>query len=211
VIANHRAPSETLEDYHNQYPGQLHLVPGDIGEETTAVAIADTARSVGNLHTLIHNAGISRDQPLTQMSVENWDDVQRVNLRGAFLATKHALRIMIRRRYGRIVYLSSISAIMGNAGQANYAASKAGLHGLARTVAQEYASFNVRTTVLAIGVLDVGLGAAMTPQNQRRKTDRSLLGLIDGKQVAETLAYLSGPNADYINSEVIRMDGGMRY
>lgn len=211
VIANHRSPSPNLEEFRRKFPGQLQLVPGDIGEESTAIALADAARNAGDLHVLIHNAGVTRDQLLAHMPVEDWDEVQRVNLRGGFLATKHAVRIMLRRRYGRIVYISSIAAVMGNTGQANYAASKAGLHGLARSVAQEYASYNIRSTVLAVGVLDVGLGAAMKPNTQRRKVDRSLLGLIDGASVAETLAFLAGPKADFINSEIIRLDGGVRY
>jgi 3-oxoacyl-[acyl-carrier protein] reductase len=144
-------------------------------------------------------------------TVEDWDEVLRVNLRGAFLVSKHAVKAMMRARYGRIVYVSSIAALNGNAGQASYAASKAGLQGLALTIAQEYASYNIRTTVVAPGILDTGLGAAVPPAQKRRMIDRALLGLGPAEQTAATIAFLASPGADYINATVIRTDGGMRY
>jgi 3-oxoacyl-[acyl-carrier protein] reductase len=134
-----------------------------------------------------------------------------VNLRGGFLATKHALRVMMPKRYGRIVYLSSVAATAGNAGQANYAASKAGLHGLAMAVAQEYAAHGIRTVVVAPGVLDTGLGAAMKPEHQQVKIDRTLLGLGDPNGIAQTIAFLTTPAADFINATVLRADGGVRF
>lgn len=211
VVANHRSPSEELERLADKHGDRLRLVAGDVADEETSVTIASEARRFGRLDALVHNAAVTRDQPLVRMSVEDWDDVQRINLRGAFLATKHALKIMMRARYGRIVYISSLAAISGNAGQAAYASSKAGLHGLAATVSQEYASYNVRTTTLAPGILDTGLGALVTPAQKRRMVDRALLGLGEAQQTAETIAFLSGPAADYINATVIRSDGGMRY
>src|SRR5205823_8849117 len=139
------------------------LVAGDIGCEETAEKLIAVARALGKLDVLILNAAITRDQPLVRMPVEDWDEVLRVNLRGAFLVTKQALRVMMRHRYGRLIYLSSLSALIGNAGQAGYAASKAALHGLSHTVAQEYASYNIRSVVLAPGLLDIGLGAGLDP------------------------------------------------
>jgi 3-oxoacyl-[acyl-carrier protein] reductase len=137
--------------------------------------------------------------------------VLRVNLRGAFLTTKYSLKLMMRQRYGRIVYVSSVVAGTGNTGQASYAASKAGMTGLSQSVAQEYASYNVRTVVVAPGLLDAGLGATLTPQHQRRMADRSLCGLGDGAQVADTIAFLTTPAANYINATTIHVDGGVRY
>lgn len=102
---------------------------GDVGDEATARQIVTTATELGRLDGLVLNAAITRDQPLVRMSAEDWDEVIRVNLRGPFLATKHALRFMMRRKYGRLVYVSSLAAEFGNAGQGNYAASKAALQG----------------------------------------------------------------------------------
>jgi 3-oxoacyl-[acyl-carrier protein] reductase len=209
VIANYRSSADGLLALQEQHPGALHPIAGDVGDEETAVAIAKQARAMGRLDVLIHNAAISRDRPLIGMSTDDWDDVIRVNLRGAFLTTKHALQVMLRRRYGRVIYVSSIAAVMGNAGQANYAASKAGLHGLSHAVAQEYSSRGVRSVVLAPGVLDTGLGARLAPEIQRRKVERSLHGLGDASSVAATIAFLAGSDADFINGAVVRSDGGI--
>jgi 3-oxoacyl-[acyl-carrier protein] reductase len=211
VIANYRSSADALGRLGEEHPGALHALAGDVGEEATAAAIADRARSLGRLDVLVHNAGISRDGPLIQMSPEDWDDVMRVNLRGAFLTTKHALRVMIRRRYGRLIYVSSLVAVVGNAGQANYAASKGGLHGLSNAVAQEYSSRGIRSVVLAPGLLDTGLGAALAPATRARKAERTLLGVGEAASVAGTIAFLAGPEADFINASVVRSDGGIAF
>jgi 3-oxoacyl-[acyl-carrier protein] reductase len=145
------------------------------------------------------------------MPVEDWDEVIRVNLRSAFLVTKHALRAMIRRRYGRLLYVSSVAAVLGNTGQAGYAASKAALHGLSHTVAQEYSRFDIRSLVVAPGMLNTGLGAVASPDIQQNKIDHSLLGTGSAMSVAQTIAFLVGPEADHINGTVVRIDGGLRY
>lgn len=211
VIANHLSASAGLEELAQAHPGRLRPVAGDIGDEATAMELVAEARRLQRLDVLIHNAAITRDQVLVRTPVEDWDEVQRVNLRGAFLATKHAVKVMMRARYGRILYVSSSTAFTGNAGQASYTSSKAGLHGLAFTVAQEYAAYNVRTAVVAPGILDGGLGASVPSAQKRRMVDRSLLGLGRVDETAATLAYLSSPGADYINATVIHTDGGMRY
>jgi 3-oxoacyl-[acyl-carrier protein] reductase len=211
VLANYRSPAPALQQLAERYPAELRMVAGDVGEEDTAVAIVDAARGLGGLDVLVHNAATTRDRSLVRMAAADWDEVVRVNLRGAFLTTKHALRLMMRRRYGRLIYVSSVSAVVGNAGQANYAASKAGLHGLCHAVAQEYGGYNIRTVVLAPGLLDVGLGAHLDPEIQRQKAERSLLGLGSGESVAATIAFLASPEADFINATVIRSDGGVVY
>ncbi|WP_405584595.1 SDR family NAD(P)-dependent oxidoreductase [Streptomyces sp. NBC_01190] len=211
VVANHRSPSDELATLAEKYTDRLRLVAGDASSDEVAAEMAAEARRFGRLDALIHNAAITRDQPLVRMPVEDWDEVQRVNLRGAFLTTKHALKIMMRARYGRIIYVSSVTAWTGNAGQSAYSASKAGLHGLAMAVAQEYSSYNVRTVTFAPGALNAGLGAALPPAQRRRLSDRSLLGLGEAQPTSETIAFLASPAADYINATLIRADGGMRY
>ncbi|MFF8024966.1 SDR family oxidoreductase [Streptomyces sp. NPDC007896] len=211
VVAGHRSPSEELAQLADKYGDRLRLVAGDVAKEETAVALVAASQQFGRLNVLIHNAAITRDQPLVRMPVEDWEEVHRTNLRGAFLTTKHALRSMMRGRYGRIVYVSSMAATLGNPGQAAYASSKAGLHGLALTVAQEYAAYNVRSVVLAPGILDTGLGATVPPDQLSHMIHNSLVGLGQGQQIADTIAFLVGPAADFINGTVIRADGGMRY
>ena len=118
---------------------------GSIAEESTSEQLAAEAARLGGPQAVIHNASITRDGLLVKMSLDDWQAVQDVNLLGAFLVSKHAVRKMLRHRGGRLVYLSSISAVMGNAGQVNYAASKSGLEGLSRSVAQEYAGRGIST------------------------------------------------------------------
>lgn len=211
VVANHRSPSEDLARLAEKYADRLHLVAGDVAESDTAETLAAEARRFGRLHVLVYNAGITRDQLLVQMPVEDWDEVHRVNLRGAFLTTKHALKVMMRGRYGRIVYVSSIAAVTGNAGQAAYSSSKGGLHGLAMSVSQEYAAYNVRTVTLAPGILNTGMGAAVDPDRRSYMADRALMGLGDGQQLADTISFLASPAADYINATTVHADGGVRY
>ncbi|SOD60425.1 3-oxoacyl-[acyl-carrier protein] reductase [Streptomyces zhaozhouensis] len=211
VIANYRSMSRELQELGRVNGERLRLLPGDVTSEETAESLVVEARRLGRLDVLIHNAGITRDQPLVRMPVEDWDEVHRVNLRGAFLSTKHALKLMMRARYGRIIYVSSVTALTGNTGQAAYTSSKSGLHGLALSVSQEYASYNVRTATVAPGILDTGLGSVVAPAQRRRMEDRSLLGLGPADQTAATVAFLASPAADYINATVIRTDGGMRY
>lgn len=211
VIANHRSPAPRLLALRNAYPSALHLVSGDAADEETAALIADQGRRLGGLHVLIYNAAITRDRALTNMSVRDWDEVMRVNLRGAFVCTKSALGPMLEQRYGRLIYISSVSALLGNAGQANYAASKAGLHGLSLTVAQEYSARGIRSVVLAPGILDVGLGQRMSQKTRARKAERTLLGPGHGHSVASTIAFLAGPEADFVNATVLRSDGGIAF
>jgi 3-oxoacyl-[acyl-carrier protein] reductase len=145
------------------------------------------------------------------MSSEEWDDVIRVNLRGAFLSTKHALKVMMRRRYGRLIYLSSLAAVVGNAGQANYAASKGGLHGLSNAVAQEYASRGIRSVVVAPGVLDTGIGTKLRGDILEAKAERQLFGVGTSESVAATIAFLASGDADFINAAIVRVDGGIKF
>lgn len=211
VIAHHRSASAELDALGEKFGGRLHPVRGDLTDESTALALAERARSLGRLHAVVHNAGTAKDQPLVRMPVEDWDEVIRVNLRSAFLVTKHAVRLMMRERYGRLVYVSSLSAVVGNAGQAAYAASKAGLHGLSQATAQEYARYGIRSVVVAPGLLDTGLGRELPDEVARVKAGRSLLGVGAAESVAATIAFLTGAEADNINATVVHSDGGIAY
>ena len=211
VVANHRSPSKELELLAEQNPDRLVLVQGDVSEESVAAALVDAARRFEGLDAVIHNAGIARDGLAVRLSVDDWDEVMRVNLRSAFLVTKYALKAMMRRRAGRIVYVSSSSAYVGNAGQVAYATSKAGLQGLALSVAQEYRNYGIRTVVLALGLLDTGLGDELTEERREQLVDFSLAGLGDADQAAATLAFLTSEAAGFINATVLRADGGVRY
>lgn len=212
VIANY-ASSGDLLDHRVTEVGADRLVPvkGSIAEESTSEELAAQAAELGGPQAVIHNASITRDGLLVKMSLDDWQAVQDVNLRGAFLLSKHAVRKMLSRRAGRLVYISSISAVMGNAGQANYAASKSGLDGLARSVSQEYASRGISTCVLAAGLIDVGMGARLAPEYQQAKLRKILRGAAQPEEMAGIAAFLASDAASYINATVVHANGGMEF
>ena len=184
---------------------------GSIAEESTSEQLAAEAARLGGPQAVIHNASITRDGLLVKMSLDDWQAVQDVNLLGAFLVSKHAVRKMLRHRGGRLVYLSSISAVMGNAGQANYAASKSGLEGLSRSVAQEYAGRGISTCVLAAGLIDVGMGARLPPETQQAKLGKILGGGAKPEEIAGIATFLASDAATYINATVVHANGGINF
>jgi 3-oxoacyl-[acyl-carrier protein] reductase len=164
----------------------------------------------GRLDILVNNAGITRDQLLVRMKEADWDQVLAVNLKGAFNCLKAAAKPMIKQRFGRIVNISSVVGFMGNAGQVNYVASKAGLVGLTRSAARELASRNITVNAVAPGFIET----AMT-QNLADKTREAMLAQIPlnrfGKpeEVAHAVAFLVSEQAAYITGQVIHVNGGM--
>jgi 3-oxoacyl-[acyl-carrier protein] reductase len=212
VIANY-ASSGDLLNHRVTEVGADRLVPvkGSIAEESTSEQLAAEAAQLGGPQAVIHNASITRDGLLVKMSLDDWQAVQDVNLRGAFLLSKHAVRKMLRHRGGRLVYISSISAVMGNAGQANYAASKSGLDGLARSVAQEYATRGISACVLAAGLIDVGMGARLTPEIQQAKLRKILGGGAKPEEMAGIATFLASDAASYINATVVHANGGINF
>jgi 3-oxoacyl-[acyl-carrier protein] reductase len=212
VVAGYTSATAEAQSLVEEAAGPVCLVQGDISEEKNAAALTATAlKEFGRVDVLINNAGIARDQLLVRMSAEDWDAVMNVNLKGAFLCTKYALKPMMRQRYGKIINISSISGVLGNYGQANYAASKAGLIGLAFAVAQEYSAYGIRGVALAPGLIDTGLGLAAPEAVQKDKISRILLGYGTSQQVAATAAFLASAASDFINATVVRMDGGWKF
>jgi 3-oxoacyl-[acyl-carrier protein] reductase len=210
VVANYASSGARLAELADEVGGDRLLpVPGDIAQEATSQELMARAADLGGVAAVIHNASVTRDALLVRMAAEDWDAVHRVNLRGAFLLTKHALRYMMRRRTGRLVYVSSIAAELGNAGQANYAASKSGLSGLSRSVAQEYARYGVTSCVLAAGLVAVGMGLRLAPEHQQAELARVLHGAAAPDDMAGVAAYLASEEARLINATVVHVDGGV--
>ncbi len=165
---------------------------------------------LGGLQILVNNAGITRDTLLPRMTDEQWDDVLNTNLRGTFLFTRAATRVMMQARYGRVINISSVSGLMGNPGQSNYSASKAGMIGFTRTVARELAGRKVTVNAVAPGFIasemTEALGEAILDEVKKRIPAKRIGTAED---VAAAVLFLASKGASYITGQVLTVDGGM--
>jgi 3-oxoacyl-[acyl-carrier protein] reductase len=197
-------------------------VAAELGESAKGFAcdVSDTAqvnalienveKTMGSLDILVNNAGLTRDNILLRLKDDDWDSVIDANLRGAFATIRAATRGMMKRRWGRIINISSVVGLIGNKGQANYAASKAGLIGLTKSVAKEFASRNILANVIAPGYIETDMTAAMTPEAQAAmKGMIPLERLGTAQDVANAVAFLASEHAAYITGQVLVIDGGL--
>ncbi len=177
--------------------------------EVTAM-IDRTVEKLGRIDILVNNAGITRDGLIMRMKEEDWDLVLDINLKGAFNCTKAALKYMTKQRSGTIINIASIVGAMGNPGQANYVASKAGLIGLTKTIAREYANRNITANAVAPGFIDTAMTQAL-PDTVRADLSKQIplgrLGTSD--DVAQAVRFLASPAATYITGQVLHVNGGM--
>ncbi|MDH3471061.1 MAG: 3-oxoacyl-[acyl-carrier-protein] reductase [Acidimicrobiia bacterium] len=214
VVINYASNVEAAEETAKAVEaagGEAMIVAADVGD---AAAVDDlfeqVAAGFGPVEILVNNAGITRDGLLLRMSQENWDEVLRVDLTSVFLCTKAAMRAMVKARWGRIITISSVAGLTGNAGQANYAAAKAGAIGFTKAISKEVGSRSITANVIAPGFIETDLTAPLAGALRNQAAELTSVGRLGSAQeVASVVGYLASEQASYVTGQVIRVDGGM--
>jgi 3-oxoacyl-[acyl-carrier protein] reductase len=210
VARNADKLAETVAEITSKGGEALSLECDVANTESVNKTVETVVEKWGRVDILVNNAGITRDTLIPRMEDAQWDDVINTNLRGTFLFTRAVTRPMMQARYGRIINISSVSGIMGNPGQSNYSASKAGMIGMTRTVARELASRKVTVNAVAPGFIETemtgALGEAILGEVKNRVPAKRLGTPAD---VAEAVAFLASKQASYITGQVLTIDGGM--
>lgn len=192
----------------------LGAVSGQVVELTDDAAVAAvtqaTVKEAGAIDILVNNAGITKDGLLMRMSDADFDDVLNVNLRSVFIACRAAARPMLRGKFGRVVNIGSVSGVEGNKGQANYAAAKAGLIGLTKSVAKELGSKGVTANVVAPGFVETDMTAFLGPDDKKKVSEHITVGRLGvPEDIAAAVGYLTADDAGYITGQVLVVDGGL--
>ncbi|MSO98315.1 MAG: 3-oxoacyl-[acyl-carrier-protein] reductase [Rhodospirillaceae bacterium] len=211
TVALHGTRKNALEALATELKERAHVLVCNFSD-TAAVEklVPDAEAAMGSLDILVNNAGITRDGLILRMKDQDFWDVIGVNLGTAFRLCRAAVKGMMKRRYGRIVNISSVVGVTGNPGQVNYVASKAGLIGLTKSLAQEVASRNITVNAVAPGFITSAMTEALTEDQRKRITDSIPLGRIGGgEDVAAAVAYLASVEAAYVTGQTLHVNGGM--
>jgi 3-oxoacyl-[acyl-carrier protein] reductase len=204
------AAEEVVEEIRSS-GGSATAFGADVSQETAVAALFDeVTAALGPVTVLVNNAGITRDNLLLRMTVDEFDQVIATNLRSAFLCTKAALRGMLKARWGRVVSIASVAGVAGNPGQANYAASKAGLIGFSKSVAKEVGSRGITVNVIAPGFIETDMTEALGDEVKTASLSSIALGRFGAAgEVAAAVGFLAGEDASYITGQVLGVDGGI--
>ena len=210
-FAGNRAAAEEVVSLIEAAGGQAMLVQADVGNATDVEAMVKTiVERFGKIDILVNNAGITRDNLIMRMKEEDWDAVIHTNLKGIFNCTKAVSKLMMKQRYGRIINMASVVGVMGNAGQANYAAAKAGVIGFTKSMAKELASRNITVNAVAPGYISTDMTASLPEQAKLDlQSQIPLQRLGTPEDVASAVLFLVSPGADYITGQTLHVDGGM--
>jgi 3-oxoacyl-[acyl-carrier protein] reductase len=214
VAVNYVKSSESASEVVGEITangGTAQVFHADISDFTQAGSlIKNTIKSMGGLDILINNAGITRDNLIMMMSEKDWDAVQDTNLKGTFNCSKAAIRYMMRKRYGRVINITSVAGQMGNAGQTNYSASKAGQIGFTKALAREVAARNITVNAIAAGYIETDIWAGVPKDAREFALSIIPLGRKgEPKEIAYAVAFLASEQAAYITGQVLGVDGGM--
>jgi 3-oxoacyl-[acyl-carrier protein] reductase len=202
---------DALESLASGLAGNVHVFPCDLSHKTAAEALVPAVEAaMGKVDILVNNAGITRDNLFMRMKDEEWEEVLNVNLTAAFRLSRACLKGMLRRRHGRIIGISSVVGVTGNAGQGNYAAAKAGMIGMCKSLAAEVASRNVTVNCIAPGFIESPMTAALNEAQRQAILARVPMGRLGtGADVAAAVVYLASPQASYITGQTLHVNGGM--
>lgn len=214
LLLTYRGDAEAAKQAEEALAGTgrtIKVIAADVATaEGAALTIETATKELGGLDVLVNNAGITRDNLIMRMSEQDWDDVLTTNLKGAFLTSKAAIRPMLRQRSGRIINLTSVVGLTGNAGQANYAAAKAGLVGLTKTLAKEVGSRGITVNAVAPGFIDTRLTDVLPDEVKQKLLDSTPLGRFGTvEDIANAVAFLASDQASFITGHVLSVDGGL--
>lgn len=209
--AGNTAKAEEVKAQIEAAGGRAILVQADVADAAQVEEmVKKVAEEFGSIDILINNAGITRDGLLMRMKEEQWDAVLNTNLKSVFNCTKAVTKLMMKKRYGRIVNMSSVVGRMGNAGQANYAAAKAGIIGFSKSVAKELASRGITVNMIAPGCIETDMTAALPDKVKEAMLADIPLGRVGRPEdIAEAAVFLASDKAGYITGQIINVDGGM--
>jgi len=202
---------KTADEINATRPEAARAYAVDVADQAAVQkAAAQIIEDFGRVDILVNNAGVTRDGLSMRMSMDDWDTVLNTNLKGAFAFTQAVMRPMIKQRSGRIINISSIAGLTGNAGQANYSASKAGLIGLTKTLARELASRGITVNAVAPGLIETDMTTVLSDEIRQAILQKVPLGKLgEPDDIAGAVAYLASPEAKYITGQVLTVDGGM--
>ncbi|EIW18060.1 MULTISPECIES: 3-oxoacyl-[acyl-carrier-protein] reductase [Pelosinus] len=209
--AGNEAAAEEVKNIIVAAGGQGIVIKADVGDvEAVDAMVKETISTFGKIDILVNNAGITRDNLLMRMKEEDWDAVMNINLKGVFVCTKAVSRIMMKQRAGKIINMTSVVGLMGNAGQANYAAAKAGVIGFTKSMAKELASRGITVNAIAPGFIGTDMTAVLSDQVKTELTEKIPAGRLGSPEdVAAAVTFLASDSANYITGQTLNVDGGM--
>jgi len=210
-FAGNRSAAQQVLDTIQANGGQAIIVQADVSQpEQVDYLVRESINAFGRIDILVNNAGITRDNLLLRMKEEDWDAVLNTNLRGVFLCTKAVSRIMMKQKSGKIINMTSVVGVMGNAGQSNYAAAKAGVIGFTKSMAKELASRSITVNAIAPGFIATDMTAVLSEQVKTDLAEKIPLGRLgEPDDVAAAVLFLASDNANYITGQTLNVDGGM--